>query len=351
LIRLDKYAFMNRIFFVFITLSVIFAAGSCRSKTDYTPIDEEGLPDTIIQITRLIEARPTDASLYAIRAGLFLEYRMPERAMYDIERAIDINPNVASFYVTKADIFFSRGRASESIIWLKKAREIDPGNVTPPLKLGEVFMFISDFKTSIQYLDTAAKLDDLRSDPWLIGGFVMLYAGDTLAAIRYFNECLKRDQNNFKANLQLAIVYTLKLNALALEYYRNALDINPQSAEVYYNKGKYHQDMGQFNEAMDAYLEVTRMTNDMGFADNAFFNLGYIHVEMGIWDEARDYFGHAIHRNPNYFQAYYAKGYTHEMLGDLLNARGYYDKAIDLNPNYEVAREAMHRLIGKMRAQ
>jgi tetratricopeptide (TPR) repeat protein len=331
--------------------SITLLAGlfSCTNTPAPVKIDEEGLPDTIIAVNRLLEASPTDASLYALRAELFLQLKMPERAMYDIDNAIDLQPGEAMHYVTKADIFFARGRATESIKWLERARSVNQNAITPLLKLGEVFLYISDFNRSIQYLDTAAKLDDTRHDPWLIGGYAMLGATDTLAAIRYFNETLKRDQNNYTANLQLAIIYTLKLNPLALEYYQNALEIRPESAEVYYNMGKYFQDIEQYNNAIDAYLEVTRMKNDMGFADNAFYNLGYIHIELGIWDEARDYFGHAIQQNPEYFQAYYAKGYTHEMLGDLLNARGYYDKAIDLNPNYEIAREAMHRLIGKMR--
>jgi tetratricopeptide (TPR) repeat protein len=340
---------MKRLFYCIFAGILIISAVSCRNKSKVTPINEEGLPDTIIAITRLIESRPTDASLFATRAELFLQFRMPDRALADIDKAIDLNPKVSSYYVTKADIFFIRGKATESIEWLKKARLTDPKDYKPLLKLGEVFLYIADSKSSLLYLDTAAKLNDTLHDPWLIGGFALLNAADTLNAIRYFNEVLKRDNVNHKANMQLAIIYTWKQNPLALEYYRNVLDRSPESAEAFYNMGKYFQDMGNFNEAIDAYLAVTRLKDDMGFADNAFYNLGYIHIELKVWDVARDYFGHAIHANPSYFQAYYAKGYAHEMLGDLQNAKGYYDKAIDLNPNYEAAREAMHRILGKLR--
>ncbi len=340
---------MNKIIAIIYAISGVLSIISCRNSNQVTPIDEQGLPDTIITVTRMIEDNPTDASLFDLRAKLFLEYRMVERALVDADKAIALNPKKASFYITKADIYFARGKATESINWLKKARETDPNDYTSLLKLGEIFLFISDYKTSILYLDTAAKLDDTKSDPWLIGGFSMLHATDTLNAIRYFNECLKRDKNNLKANIQLAIIYTLKLNPLALEYYRNALEINPESADAYYNMGKYYQDIGKYNEAIDAYLAVTRLKNDMGFADNAFYNLGYIHIELKVYDVARDYFGHAINLNPAYYQAYYAKGYAHEMLGDLQNAKAYYDQAIELNPNYEAAREAMHRLLGKLR--
>jgi tetratricopeptide (TPR) repeat protein len=216
--------------------------------------------------------------------------------------------------------------------------------------LGEIFLYISDYKSSLLYLDTAAKLDDTRPEPWLIGGFSMLYAQDTINAIRYFNESIKRDKNNYKANLQLAVIYTLKLNPLALEYYQNALDINPESAEAYYNMGVFYHDIGKTNEAIDAYIRVTRLKDDMGFADNAFYNLGYIHIELQVWDMARDYFGSAIQSNPAYYQAYFFKGYAHERLGDPINAKAYYDKAVQMNPDYTDAKEAMQRVIGLLRS-
>lgn len=339
---------MKNFFTVIAVLIITVTLFSCRNK-EVTNVDETGLPDTIIKISRLIEEDPTDAALYNIRAKLFLDYSMPDKALSDVDKAIQLDPDMPDYLITKADIFFARGKATESIEWLKKARAVAPKDFLSLTKLGEIFLYIADYKSSLLYLDTAARLDDTRPEPWLIGGFSMLYATDTMNAIRYFNECLKRDKNNYKANLQLAVIYTLKLNPLALEYYQNALNINPESAEVYYNMGVYYQDMEKTNEAIDAYIRVTRLKDDMGFGDNAFYNLGYIHIELQVWDAARDYFGQAILANPAYYQAYFFKGYAHERLGDLLNAKSYYDKAIEMKPDYEDAKEAMQRVIGLLR--
>jgi tetratricopeptide (TPR) repeat protein len=328
---------------------LVVAVFSCRSNNS-VPVDEQGLPDTIIAMNRLIEAKPGDASLYAQRARLFLEHRMADRAMADADKAISLDPKTPGHYIIKADVFFSRGKVHESILWLEKARSVSDKDVNSLLKLGEVFFFIKDYKKSLLYLDTASKLDDTNAQAWLLGGFAMAEAGDTLNAIRYFTETLKRDKNSYRANIMLAVIYTHKLNPIALEYYQNALNIKPESGEVYYNMGKFFQDVGKYNEAIDAYLAVTRLKDDMGFRDNAFYGLGYIHIELQVYDAARDYFGAAIQANPAYFQAYYAKGFAHERLGDLYNAKAYYDKALELNPNYELAREALHNVIGLMRS-
>lgn len=340
---------MKKIFSVSSLIVFIVMLFSCTNNKKATPIKEEGLPDTIIAINRLIDERPRDASLYALRSDLFFDYRMIDRALADIDHAIFLDSRNPSHYVQKADILFSRGRVHESISHLKKARSISQTDIKPLLKLGEIFLFIENYDKSLAYLDSAAKLDDTNPEPWLIGGFTLYNAGDTLKSIRYFNECLIRDKDNYKANIQLAVIYTRMKNPLAFEYYENALRIDPSSAEAYYNMGTLFQDLEMYNEAIDAYITVTRLEKDMGFRDNAFYNLGYIHIELKVYDAARDYFGHAIRENPKYFQAYYAKGYTHEVLGDLQNAKAYYDKAIDLYPGYTAAREAMHRVLGLIR--
>ncbi len=335
-----KAGFMKRV--LLSTALIIITAGlfSCRHQPA-PPTNEQGLPDTLVAVNRLIEARPGDASLYLLRSQLYLEQRMADRAFADAEKAIALDPKNPAGYISKADVFFYRGKLHESIQWLKRARSTSSTDSKSLLKLGEAFFFMKDYKTSLLYLDTATKIDDTNPQPWLLGGFAMAEAGDTTNAIRYFNECLKRDKDNYRANIILGVIYTHKFNPLALEYYQNALNINPESAEAYYNMGKYFQDVGKYNEAIDAYLAVTRLKNDQGFKDNAFFGLGYIHIELQVWDAARDYFGQAILANPSYFQAYYAKGFAHERLGDLYNAKAYYDKALEINPNYETAREAL----------
>lgn len=335
---------MRKLSILLLVAVTLAALSSCREDKKPAP-DQEGLPDTIITVTRLIEESPGKASLYDLRAKLFIEHHDAKAAMADAEKAISLESDNPAFYITKADIYFSIGKVHESITWLKTARQTSSSDPNSLLKLGEVYFFLKDYKTSLLYLDTASKLDDRKPEPWLLGGFALAEAGDTANAIRYFNECLKRDKNNYTANIRLGVIYTHLLNPLAPEYYQNALNIRPESGEAYYNLGKYYQDIGKYNEAIDAYLTVTRLKNDVRFKANAFFGLGYIHIELQVYDAARDYFGQAIQENPQYYQAYYAKGFAHERLGDLFNAKAYYEKALQINPDYENARQALKNVI------
>ncbi len=333
------------------TLLAIFAIAVIVAGCRHKPVpsnQEEGLPDTIVKLNRLIEASPDNAALYNARAMVYLDIKDPKAALADAEKAIAMDPQEPAYLITRGDVYFSLGKVHETIKSLKQARSLSATDYQSLLKLGEVYFFLKDYKSSLLYLDTAARLDDANPTPWLMSGFALTEAGDTANAIRYFNETLKRDKNNYRANIHLGVIYTHKLNPLAIEYYQNALNINPESAEAYYNLGKFFQDIGKYNEAIDAYLSVTRLKNDMGFRDNAFYGLGYIHIELKVFDAARDYFGQAIQANPNYFQAYYAKGYAHERLGDLMNAKAYYDKALEINPSYQTARDARDDVVRLM---
>jgi tetratricopeptide (TPR) repeat protein len=329
------------ILLLLVLITMASVAPGCRHIMDSATPGDSTLTDTIVKLNQLIEASPNKSSLYNLRAKQFIVANNQKAAMLDVEKAIAMDPKIPEYHVTKADVFFSIGKVNDAVNCLKHARSLSEEDIQSLLKLGEIYFFLKDYKASLKYLDTAARIDDTRPEPWLMSGFALAEAGDTSNAIRYFNETLKRDKNNYRANIYLAVIYTHKLNPLAVEYYQNALNIKPESAEAYYNLGKYYQDAGNYNEAIDAYLAVTKLKDDMGFRDNAYYGLGYIHIELKVWDTARDYFGLAIQENPGYFQAYYAKGYAHERLGDLMNAKAYYEKALEINPGYGTAREAL----------
>ena len=60
---------------------------------------------------------------------------------------------------------------------------------------------------------------------------------------------------------------------LALEYYRNALALDPKSVNAYYGVAKSHQDMEQFDEAQNYYRQLLTVDPDFHYA---YFNQGII---------------------------------------------------------------------------
>ncbi len=324
---------------------LVMSCSSDKSKDHQLMKD---LPDTASAITKKIAEDPGNASLYYERAKLLIATNHNSLAMKDLNKAIELEPDMAVYYQEKADLLWIQGSVREALANLKTARLKNRKDPDILLKLAEVTFIIGDYKNSQRYLDTLRDNFDANSEGWVIRGFVFLQTEDTLSAIKSFEEATRINPDNYRAFLQLGVIYTHLKNPVCLEYYQTALELKPGSAEVYYNMGWYYQQTNDFNRAIELYNHLLTMKDGGGLKPNAYYNLGYLHIQMKMWSEARDYFGKAIQLNPKYVEAYYAKGFAHEMLGDIMNAKAYYEEALKLRPSYPNAYNALQRINNTM---
>ncbi len=120
----------------------------------------------------------------------------------------------------------------------------------------------------------------------------------------------------------------------ALKHYDQAIDINPQFAEAYNNRGITKDRLGRHEEAIADYDQATRINPQ--FAE-AYYNRGTTKDVLGRHEEAIANYDQAIRINPQYAQAYYNRGNAKDVLGRHEEAIADYDQAIRINPQYAQA--------------
>ena len=115
----------------------------------------------------------------------------------------------------------------------------------------------------------------------------------------------------------------------AVEHYTTAINLNPERAEVYTNRGIAYAKKDEFDTAIQDYNtainlnpELTEAYNNRG---NAYRGKG--DLEMAIQDHTK-----AIDLNPKYADAYYNRGFDYWQKGEVDLAIQDYTKTIDLNP-------------------
>jgi len=69
----------------------------------------------------------------------------------------------------------------------------------------------------------------------------------------------------------------------ALEFYRNALEDDPESPEAYYNLGNAYYRLGSFDAALAAYLKAASLDPEMA---DAFYNSGNASFRMNKFEDA-----------------------------------------------------------------
>lgn len=332
-------------------LFIAVALTSCTPKENDVTEENARRTDSLLKVinspelaalNKKILDNPDDASLYNERAKIYLQYKQFEDAISDAKRSIRIDTSNAAFYLTEADIFFAANETRNAKDVLENVVKKFPENTDGLLKLGELYYFVKQYENAFAKINQALKVNENLARGYYLKGSIYKEIGDTGKAISSLETAIEQDNENYGAFLALGLIYGAKKNALAFEYYNNAITINPTNTEALYAKAKLFQDLNQIKEAVAIYNQILKI--DPGHA-YSIYNLGAI--EFGINNNpkvAMDYFTKAINVNPKYAEAYYARGACYQEMKDNNNASADYQMCLQLKPNYEPAVDGLNSL-------
>lgn len=337
---------MNSRFFPFLALVFLLVAISCKPEKEDKKIhtEVEQLTDgNLVELNKQVEATPNEAMPYYKRANYYLEKKNYSEAQHDISKAIRLDSTKSAFYLTLADVYFFTNQPQKCLSALEKSIEINPEYIDGLMKLSEFKLYLHRNKESIEVANQALKVDPNYGNAYFIKGVNYLDVKDTASAIRNFQLAVEKDQGHFKAYLNLGILYSLKKNKVCLDYFNNALRINPNSTDVYYNAGLYYQAVDSLNKAIETYTKLIQIDPNYAYAH---YNLGYIHYQyLNVPEQALKHFDDAVKVAPNYYQAIYMRGLCYEAMGQEKKAKAEYTRALELKPDYELALQGTKRLL------
>ena len=117
----------------------------------------------------------------------------------------------------------------------------------------------------------------------------------------------------------------------AIEDYDEAVRIKPDCVVAYYNRGRTKDQLEQVSAAIEDYNIAIEL--EPAYTD-AYNDRGVVKGKLGEYDAAIGDYDKAIDLNPNYAIAYNNRGMAKSVLKQHDAAIGDYDEAIDLKPNY-----------------
>jgi tetratricopeptide (TPR) repeat protein len=328
-------------------ISVLFITIACQQqKSGQQNISGDTISDNSLtrlkDLNRLIHEDSTNAGLYNERALLFLENEAYNDALKDAVTATELDSMTPGYFITLSDTYLGMGKVQSAIESLEKAYSLDADDIPVLIKLAEINVVIRDYKKAIEYIDKVMKLDDHQAKAYFLRGVVMLENKDTLHSIPNFQKAIDMHQDYFDAHLQLGLIFADKKNKLAVDYFNNALNLQPENTEVSYYLALFYQETGEYEKAIHIYEAMLQKHPDFYFA---LYNIGYVNlVYLNDYDKAIEYFTKAISIKPDYADAYYNRGFAYELKKDAENSRNDYKKALEYSPNYEKAINGMNRI-------
>jgi uncharacterized membrane protein YhaH (DUF805 family)/regulator of sirC expression with transglutaminase-like and TPR domain len=123
--------------------------------------------------------------------------------------------------------------------------------------------------------------------------------------------------------------------------YNKTIELAPDSADAYYNRGDAYDQMGEYGKAIADYNKAIEL--DPNHA-SAYYNRGCAYGEIGAYDKAIADYNKAIELNPNDSLAYYNRGLACSKRGEVPKAVNDLEKCIELSTDPELIKDAQKAL-------
>ena len=225
----------------------------------------------------------------------------------------------------------------------KYVLSVEPNQADVLVELANAYSLTGDFETSFKYINDALKLDKEFRDAYVLKGSNYRVMGNIELALSSYQTAVQVDPNFYMGFLQTAYLLTEQENhQLALEYYTNAYELDNKSIEALYGIAMSHQDLGNYEEAQQAYRTILTIDPDFYFS---YFNQGFIkHYYMQEIDSAIYYYNTALEIEPESVKTWHNLGEAYFEQGRTNDAAKAYSKALSINPDYEPTFVAKEKL-------
>ncbi len=126
--------------------------------------------------------------------------------------------------------------------------------------------------------------------------------------------------------------------------FNKAIEIRPDNAQAYYNRGLLYQAQRQHQFAIDDFTTAIGPAQSQA---EPWVARGQSYIAIGDFKAAAADLDDAVQVEPQNLQAWTSRGLAYERLGDKNKAAGSYAKAMSINHDYETAKQGFARVGGK----
>lgn len=327
--------------FIALVVSCTNQQPKSNDKTAEKPLVSESIPTSALEISNQIEADPENPELFYQRAVIYFNEKYLAKALSDIDDAIKLNGQNPLYHFYRGKVLYAMNRTLDASKSYEAAIALKPDYTEAMMKLAELYFIVKEHTKSINLLNKLIVINPTNGNAQFFKGMNQKETGDTAKAVASFQKALELDADDYDAAMQLGLLFTIRKNPLALEYFNTAIRLRPKSDEAYFAKAYYYQQVRKFQDALLQYRKVISINPSN---DKAYFNVGVINYDVKQYKEALRSWDICIQMNNQYIEAYYMRGLVYEELKNKAEAKLNYQYALQLAPNYTLAQEGLKRV-------
>ncbi len=241
-----------------------------------------------------------------------------EQAIDDLTQAVVLSPEFAWAYNSRGDAYAALGDYDPAFEDFAQAKQLDPQWALPYCNTGNVLLQQGKYEEALAEYDKAVMLAEQYEQP-----SSSCSSSDSLMYLRRA-EMLQQMGNYTRAQDDFETIVRL------LEDFNRALELTPESAEVYHALGIAHQALGEYDLAINDFSKAIEASPD----DPALYVMrATAYSDSSDNEAALQDLTEALDLDPESWEAHYASGVVHTRLGEYRKALVDFRKSLEFNPD------------------
>ncbi|MBA3066274.1 tetratricopeptide repeat protein [bacterium] len=280
---------------------------------------------------RAAELKQDNADVDFSLGRIYMKKELYDKAEIHFIKAVQNAPDNPLMRFTLAVFYEAEKKWHQAIEQYKVIAELDPSSVNALIKIGEIYSGLGKYADAEKFfLDALAKEpDNFSAIAALAGIYEKQKEWEKLKDVLLKIHIVKDDYPEVEMYLGLAYL-NLNDKEKAEEYFKRAVNINPENAPVYYSLALIYMDAKDYTKALDSLDTCEKYggeNTEIDFLKGVCFDL------LGNKSIAHEAFEKALVKDPENHRALNYLSYSWaEMEINLPKARSYIDRALKLAP-------------------
>ncbi|XP_068717425.1 uncharacterized protein [Montipora capricornis] len=254
--------------------------------------------------TAAIRVDPTYIRAYLCRAEAYQKLNMLQEAVLDYTRVIHMRPDIADYHMARGKLLLEQNKLEFASFHVRQAAELNRGLGASATQQAVVQSFLKNYDQAIEVLERAT-----RSKP-VAPLFVLL--GKTNMKAKRFEDAIR--------SFDRAITIMTPWNS--------RMEMPIEAAYVYFLIGMCHSELSKPLDALSAFNNAIRVNPDYA---EAFYQRGLTKMKLNHAKGIHD-FNRALAINPSLFQAFLSRAAYYGMKGRFSKGIMSCNEAIKLQP-------------------
>ena len=208
------------------------------------------LPPALKEINEQLSQYNDDATLWALRARIYLQAGDEKKAGQDIKKALSLRPDDTVALYTAARLAVKTGKYEEEAGYMQKLYRAEPGRFLLLLKSADAWAAAGRYDEAIKPLQKYMEYFPGDVEARFRAGEIAGKTGHYREALKYLSEVVEKDPSqplHFVARGDMYVkVHTYRY---AVDDYAMALDLDPTNGDIYYSRAQAYLKMGDTKNA------------------------------------------------------------------------------------------------------